>query len=83
MKNPFNRDRMHCEPFEIEDAARMEANRQRLIATDPDAKAILITNIEAAHQSWKVNTKFSAEQVAYSNAKHSKGEGHLYQQLFA
>lgn len=83
MKNPFKRDGMHCEPFEIADAERMEANRQHLIATDPDAKRILTTNIEDAHTSWKINARFTAEQLAYSEVKHRQGEGHLYQRLFA
>ncbi|MGW2371696.1 hypothetical protein [Kitasatospora sp. NPDC001683] len=77
------RDRMQCEPFELDDARRMEANRQDLINKDPDAAAILATNIEDAHRSWETNRRFTAEVQHYSSVKHQKGEGHLFQQLFA
>ncbi|MGW6912561.1 hypothetical protein ACWGB8_01865 [Kitasatospora sp. NPDC054939] len=77
------RDRMRPEPFEIDDAQRIESNRQQLIREDPDAAQILTTNAVDAHRSWKVNEKFTAEVVTYSGIKHRKGEGHRYQQLFA
>jgi hypothetical protein len=78
-----NRDQMHCEPFELAAAERMEATRQHLIHTDPDAAQILATNIVTAHQSWKVNAIFSREIREYAVAKHAAGRMDLYHQLFA
>lgn len=79
----LNRDRMNCEPFELADAERMEANRQELHRIDPDAVRILTTNIIDAHRSWAVNARFSEENRAYAAAKHAAGRMDLYHRLFA
>jgi hypothetical protein len=75
-------DRMNSEPFELEAARRMEAVRQCLIKTDPDAARILATNIIDAHMSWKTNAAFTKEVQAYAVAKHAAGQMHLYDSLF-
>ncbi|MFD0405581.1 hypothetical protein [Kitasatospora sp. NPDC127116] len=75
--------RMHLEPFEVDDARRMEANRQYLIQQDPDAARILVTNVEDGHRTWKRNAQLTREIEQYSSVKHRQGEGHLFQRLFA
>jgi hypothetical protein len=71
------------EQADIDGARIVEANRQKLIRSDPDAARILTISATEALNSKRLFFRQTDEIVEYAKAKHAKGEMRLYKALFA
>lgn len=68
---------------EIVHHERLEANRQHLIAIDPDAARILTINFTQVLDKPENSRAIADIAAAYCEAKHAAGRMDLYYRLFA